>query len=361
LYFFIKVIMEIIYISVENKKEADHFTSYIDFKGIQKRLKGFFIFLATLFWVIILLHNLALSDYVLETLSQFLSKTRTLGSATFTFSSILLFCALVYGAYILANNIAYFASLKDQKHSGNRKKRLGSSVLLIRLAVLIVGFFLAATAADIPLDKVTLVLGALSVGIGFGLQTIINNLVSGVILAFERPIQIGDDIEVGTMSGQVKEVGIRASKILSYDGAEVIIPNGDLLSQSLINWTLSDKRRRIELMINVAYDSDMQQVRSLLTEVLQRDRVLKSPPPRVLMQQFSERAVEFRILFWIESMDHMLEMRNEVMNAIFQAFRENGIEIPLPRRDLHIKSLPTQTEGGTQKNPPKTDSGDNVH
>lgn len=361
LYFFIKVIMEIIYISVESKKEADHFTSYIDFKGIQKRLKGFFIFLATLFWILILLHNLALSDYVLDALSQFLSKTRTLGSATFTFSSILLFCALVYGAYILANNIAYFASLKDQKNSGNRKKRLGSSVLLIRLAVLIVGFFLAATAADIPLDKVTLVLGALSVGIGFGLQTIINNLVSGVILAFERPIQIGDDIEVGTMSGQVKEVGIRASKILSYDGAEVIIPNGDLLSQSLINWTLSDKRRRIELMINVAYDSDMQQVRSLLTEVLQRDRIVKSPPPRVLMQQFSERAVEFRILFWIESMDHMLEMRNEVMNAIFQAFRENGIEIPLPRRDLHIRSLPTQTEGGTQKNPPKTDSGDNVH
>jgi small-conductance mechanosensitive channel len=178
------------------------------------------------------------------------------------------------------------------------------------------------------------------VGIGFGLQTIINNLVSGVILAFERPIQIGDDIEVGTMSGQVKEVGIRASKILSYDGAEVVIPNGDLLSQSLINWTLSDKRRRIELNIGVAYDSDMKLVRQILEKVLDRDRILKAPQPRILMQNFNDSSVDFRILFWIESMDIFLEMRNEVMTAIFDAFQEHGIEIPFPKRDLYIKSLP---------------------
>jgi potassium efflux system protein len=362
LYFFIKVIMEIIYVIVENKRDADAFTSYIDFKGIQKRIRGFFTFLAIIFWVVILLHNLVLSDYVYTTLEEFLSKERLLGAASFTFDSILLFAVVIYVAYILANNIAYFASLKDQKNSGNRTKRLGSSILLIRLAVLIVGFFIAATAAQIPLDKVTIVLGALSVGIGFGLQTIINNLVSGIILAFERPIQIGDDIEVGPMTGQVKEVGIRASKILSYDGAEVVIPNGDLLSQSLINWTLSDKRRRIELLIGVAYDSDMQKVKTLIDEVLKRDKILKTPTPRVLMQNFNESSVDFRVLFWIENMDMMLEMRNEVMTAIFRAFKENDIEIPFPKRDLYIKSLPEeamQTED--KKNPPKTESEDNSH
>lgn len=362
LYFFIKVVMEIIYVIVENKRDADAFTSYIDFQGIQERIRGFFMFLAFLFWIVILLHNLALSDYVFDILGQFLSKERLLGATSFTFSSILLFGVLIYVAYILANNIAYFASLKDQKYSGNRTKRLGSSVLLIRLAVLIIGFFIAATAAQIPLDKVTIVLGALSVGIGFGLQTIINNLVSGVILAFERPIQIGDDIEVGTMSGQVKEVGIRASKILSYDGAEVVIPNGDLLSQSLINWTLSDKRRRVELLIGVAYDSDMQKVKSLIEGVLKRDKILTSPVPRVLMQNFNDSSVDFRILFWIESMDMMLEMRNEVMNSIFEAFKENNIEIPFPKRDLYIKSLPEEIgKSEDKKNPPKTDSGDNLH
>jgi small-conductance mechanosensitive channel len=362
LYFFVKVIMEIIYAIVENKRDADAFTTYIDYKAIQSRIRGFFMFLALFFWVIIFLHNLALSDYVYDTVSGFLSQERKLGATSFTFSSILLFGFLIYASYILANNIAYFASLKDQKYSGNRTKRLGSSILLIRLSVLIVGFIIAATAAEIPLDKVTIVLGALSVGIGFGLQTIINNLVSGVILAFERPIQIGDDIEVGQNSGQVKEVGIRASKILSYDGAEVVIPNGDLLSQSLINWTLSDKRRRIELIIGVAYDADMTKVKSLIEEVLKRDRILKTPVPRVLMQTFNESSVDFRVLFWIESMDLMLEMRNEVMNAIFEAFKENGIEIPFPKRDLYIKSLPEDSANlGDKKNPPKTDPGDNAH
>ncbi|HSF55303.1 MAG TPA: mechanosensitive ion channel domain-containing protein [Algoriphagus sp.] len=362
LYFFIKVVMEIIYVIVENKRDADAFTSYIDFKGIQKRIRGFFTFLAIIFWVVILLHNLVLSDYVYDMLEKFLSKERLLGATSFTFDSILLFAVVIYVAYILANNIAYFASLKDQKYSGNRTKRLGSSVLLIRLAVLIIGFFIAATAAQIPLDKVTIVLGALSVGIGFGLQTIINNLVSGVILAFERPIQIGDDIEVGNMSGQVKEVGIRASKILSYDGAEVVIPNGDLLSQSLINWTLSDKRRRVELIIGVAYDSDMQLVKTLIEEVLKRDKILTTPVPRVLMQNFNDSSVDFRILFWIETMDLMLEMRNEVMNAIFQTFKENKIEIPYPKQDMYIKSLPEEIgRYEDKKNPPKTDSRDNLH
>lgn len=362
LYFFIKVIMEIIYVIVENKKDADAFTSYIDFQGIQERIRGFFMVLAFLFWIVILFHNLAISDFIYDTLEEFLSKERLLGATSFTFSSILLFGVVIYVSYVLANNVAYFASLKDQQNSANRTKKLGSSVLLIRLAVLIIGFFIAATAAQIPLDKVTIVLGALSVGIGFGLQTIINNLVSGVILAFERPIQIGDDIEVGTMSGQVKEVGIRASKILSYDGAEVVIPNGDLLSQSLINWTLSDKRRRIELIIGVAYDSDMQKVKSLIEEVLQRDKILKNPTPRVLMQKFNDSSVDFRILFWIETMDMMLEMRNEVMTAIFQTFKENNIEIPFPKRDLYIKSLPEEIGlPEDKKNPPKTDSGDNLH
>ncbi len=342
IFLFVKVIMEIIYILLENKKDSDVFTSYLDFKSIQERIKGIFVFLGILFWVIILLHNLALNDYVYDALEEILITERVLGETSFTFRSILLFGVLVYVSYLLANNIAYFASIKDQQYSSNRTKRLGSSILLIRLAIFILGFIIAATAAKIPLNNITIVLGALSVGIGFGLQTIINNLVSGIILAFERPIQIGDDIEVGLISGQVKEVGIRASKILSYDGAEIVIPNGDLLSQSLINWTLSDKKRRIELIIGVSYDSDMEKVKSLIQEILIRDRILKTPPPRILMQNFNESSVDFRVLFWIESMDILLEMRNEVMNAIFKSFKENEIEIPYPKRDLYLKTLPAE-------------------
>lgn len=339
LYLFTKVIMEIFYVILENKKESDSFTSYLDFKSIQDRIRGIFLFLAALFWIVIMLQNLALRDYVYEAFEKFLVTERLLGATSFTFRSILLFGALIYVSYLLANNIAYFASIKDQQKPSTRTKRLGSSILLIRLGVFIVGFFIAATAANIPLDNITIVLGALSVGIGFGLQTIINNLVSGIILAFERPIQIGDDIEVGQMTGKVKEVGIRASKIQGYDGSEIIVPNGDLLSQHLINWTLSDKRRRVELLIGVGYSSDMKLVKSLLEQALNMDKISQIPAPKVLMQTFGDNSVDFRILFWVDDMDIWLDMRHEVMNAIYQSFRENNIEIPFPQRDVFVKNL----------------------
>ena len=342
LYLFVKVTLEIVFLLVENNKKHDALDALLNFHEIQKRLKNLLIGLAIFFWFMILLHNLALNSYFNDVLEKVLYTERMLGNATYTFGGILLFGALVYGSSLLANNIGYFFSIKDQIPGETRSKKLGSSVLIIRLAVLTAGFFIAATAAEIPLDKITIVLGALSVGIGFGLQTIINNLVSGLILAFERPIQIGDDIEVGTMSGKVKEVGIRASKILAYDGSEIIVPNGDLLSQSLINWTLSDKQRRIELIIGVAYDSDMKKVRSLFQTVLENGRVLKFPAPKILMETFGESAVDFRILFWVESIDLYLEVRDEIMSAIFDIFQANQIEIPFPKRDLFLKSLPKQ-------------------
>lgn len=342
LYFFVKVTMEVIYLLAENNKKHDALDALLNFQEIQKRMKSLLVGLALVFWFMILLHNLALNSYFNEALGVFLTKERMLGNTPFTFESILLFGGLVYGSSILANNIAYFFSINDQKKGDVRGKKLGSSVLIIRLGILIVGFFIAATAAKIPLDKITIVLGALSVGIGFGLQTIINNLVSGLILAFERPIQIGDDIEVGTMTGKVKEVGIRASKILAYDGSEIIVPNGDLLSQSLINWTLSDKRRRVELILGVAYQSDMKLVKSLIEEVLNKARILHFPLPKILMQKFGDNSVDFRVLFWVESMDIYLDVRDEVMNAIFEAFHSNGIEIPFPKRDMYIKSLPQE-------------------
>ena len=362
LYFFVKVTMEFVFMVVENNKNHDALDAILNFNEVQRRMKSLLLAIAVIFWFMILLHNLSLNNYFNDSLSQFLSEERILGETAFSFGAIFLFIGLIYGSSILANNIAYFFSIKDQKVGETRSKKLGSSVLIIRLGILTLGFFIAAAAAKIPLDKITIVLGALSVGIGFGLQTIINNLVSGLILAFERPIQIGDDIEVGTMSGKVKEVGIRASKILAYDGSEIIVPNGDLLSQSLINWTLSDQRRRIELLIGVAYQSDMKQVKELMQEVLVNARTLKYPAPKILMQNFGESSVDFRLLFWVESMDIYLDVRNEVMQALFETFHVHGIEIPFPKRDLYLKELPEEfANPQTQKNPLNHDSGDNSH
>ena len=148
------------------------------------------------------------------------------------------------------------------------------------------------------LGIVAIVLGALGVGIGFGLQSIVNNLVSGIILAFEKPIKIGDVIQLGPFFGKVKEIGIRSSKVITYDGADVIIPNGDLLSQQLTNWTLTDQTRRIELVVGVAYGSDIPMVREVIRKVItDQETVMKYPEPLILVNEFSDSSVDFRLLF----------------------------------------------------------------
>jgi len=342
LFLFTQVFLKAVYLWIESrKKESDVISTFFDFQEIQKRIQSLLNILAIGLWSYSIIFYLGFFDPLYDGIIQFLEKKRTLGNTEFDFGTILLSIVLIYISVFLANNIAYFASIQDQKSTHSRNKRIGSSILLIRLGIITIGFFLALTVAKIPLDKITIVLGALSVGIGFGLQTIINNLVSGIILAFERPIQIGDEIQVGTLSGTVKEVGVRASKIQAYDGSEIILPNGDLLSQSLINWTLSDKRRRIELIIGVAYDSDMGNVKRLIEEVLDQEKILKNPPSKVLMQTFGESSVDFRVLFWVESIEFWIDVRAEIMTAIFKSFAENGIEIPFPKRDLYLKTAPT--------------------
>lgn len=339
LYMFVLVIMEAIYLQSEvaqsNQKE---FTNYLNYKNIYRQLNKIFITLAVFMWFYFLTLNLSIDDLIYNTIATFLSEVRTIGNSAFTFGSLLIFVVVIWFASILARNIAYFAAIKDSEKADLRDKRLGSSILLIRLAVLIVGFFTALTFSGISLDKLAIVLGALSVGIGFGLQTIVNNLVSGIILAFERPIQIGDAIEVGGRTGVVKEVGIRSSTLQSYDGSEVIIPNGDLLSQHLINWTLSDRKRRIEIIIGVAYGSDLKLVQEVLFKAMKKNEILSLPEPHVFVHNFADSAVEFRLFFWVSNFDTWLGVKNQVMLDIYEAFDASGIEIPFPQRDVHVKT-----------------------
>jgi potassium-dependent mechanosensitive channel len=338
---FVIILKEIIYIQIEvSKKSGEGFTSAVAFYDIQKRVNKFFTYLAILIWGYYFLESLHLLDTFLEAVFGFLDKPRQILNASFTFSQIAVFIVIIYLSSFLANTIGYIASLKDEQHGAERNKRLGSSILLIRLAVFTLGFMMAVAASGIPVDKITIILGALSVGIGFGLQTIVNNLVSGIILAFERPIQIGDTVQVGTVEGVVKDIGIRASKIKNWDGAEVIIPNGDLLAHHLTNWTLSDKTRRVELTIGVAYNSDMDLVTELIQKQLGDDQILNMPSPKVFMQTFADNSVNFRVLFWVNDVDIWITIRDQVMRGIFKSFKENGIEIPFPQRDLHIKNFP---------------------
>jgi len=247
----------------------------------------------------------------------------------FTFKSVAIFFFILWLSSVLSGIINFFFGSESTKISSKRNK-LGSMMLLIRLAIWTLGFWIAVAAAGIPMDKLSIMIGALGVGIGFGLQNIVNNLVSGVIIAFERPIQLGDLIEVGGKVGVVKEIGVRSSKINNNEGAEIIIPNGDLLSQHLINWTMQDRNKQVEFAIGIPYESNIRDIRDIVQETLAgNEKIMSSPVPAVVVQQFGDWAIDLRITFWVHDLADAGSVRSNAMITIFEKLSEKGIKIPV--------------------------------
>ncbi len=337
LWVFIDMITELIFLQSLVYKDNRQLSGWIDFKDLQQRMRKALIVLAGFLWLVSFSRNLNFYEFFYDGIANFLEKERHVGNATFTFGSLLVFGIILWLTALISRVLSYFFGTADEVITSGKKNRLGNYMLIFRLLILTLGFFFALSAAGIPLDKVAIVIGALGVGIGFGLQNIVNNLISGIILAFERPIQIGDTIELGTKIGTVKEIGIRASKIATFDGADLVVPNGDLISQQLINWTLSNNDRRIELIVGVGYGSDILQVKELITKILKElPSVMVNPAPMVLMHDLSNSSVDFRVLFWTFDFSNWLNVKSEVLAIIYQQLRENGIEIPFPKRDIFV-------------------------
>jgi potassium efflux system protein len=205
--------------------------------------------------------------------------------------------------------------------------------------IVVVGAALTLAALGIDMGKVTLLAGALSVGIGFGLQNVVNNFVSGLILMVERPVGVGDVIERGTLSGTVTRIGIRSSTVRTGQGAEVIVPNGDLVSKEVVNWTRSDRKRRYDIDVRVAPDSDPEKVMRLLVEAAADvPEIISNPPPRAMFKGFGDSSVDFTLLAWVPTVDVGLQAQNALRVAILRKLGAAGIAIPFPQRDLHIQA-----------------------
>ncbi len=312
----------------------------IDHEIIEKKLKRIIIALAMLYFAVAYLKNLNLFDEISDWLTNWVYEPRQLGDSVFTYGSVLLFVGTAYGAIYLANLINLAIETEDYKKQFKKRTALGSVKLIVRFIIITAGFGIGIIASGIPLTQLTVLMGALGVGIGFGLQNIFNNLVSGLIIAIEKPVSVGDMVELGTDTGWIKEIGIRASNMQTFDGAEVIVPNGELISNRLTNWTLSNKRRRIELIIGVAYKSDPRQVNQLLMSILENHpEILQLPEPGIFFHEMTDNSLDFMLNFWISDFVEGKRIRSEVLFTIFDVFKENGIEIPFPQRDLHLRSV----------------------
>ena len=214
-------------------------------------------------------------------------------------------------------------------------------IVMSRYAVGIAGVLFACKLVGIGWSDVQWLVAALSVGIGFGLQEIVANFVSGLIVLTERPIRIGDVVTVGSISGTVARIHARATVVVDFDGKEVIIPNKAFITEQVVNWTLSNQTTRLLLKVGVAYGSDIGLVQRLLLEVLQSNReVLREPPPSVFFVTFGDSSLDFEIRAFVASFDERLRVQHEINLAIARVLDENGIDIPYPQRDLHIRSAP---------------------
>jgi small-conductance mechanosensitive channel len=211
---------------------------------------------------------------------------------------------------------------------------------IVRYIILVIGFVIALQTVGIDLSTLTILAGALGVGIGFGLQNITNNFVSGIIILFERPIKVGDRIEVGEIRGDVVRISMRSTEVVTNDNISIIVPNSEFISSTVINWSHIDRNVRLNFPIGVSYKSDPEQVRKTLLQVADENPgVLKEPKSDVLIEKFGENSISFNLRVWTrEYINRPGVLRSQLFYEVLKKFKQNNIEIPLPQRDINIRS-----------------------
>jgi small-conductance mechanosensitive channel len=213
---------------------------------------------------------------------------------------------------------------------------------IIRYTVIAIGFAIILQTAGIDLTALNVLAGAVGIGIGFGLQNIVNNFISGLIILFERPIKVGDRIEVDNIEGDVVHISGRSTEVVTNDNISIIVPNSKFITENVINWSHLDRKVRFRIPVTVAYGSDVQLVDQLLLEVAaENPHVLKEPAPGVRLMAFGDNGLCFELRVWSTSLIHRRGLLTSSLNlAIYRQFTAHGIEIPYPRRDIHILRPP---------------------
>ncbi len=209
---------------------------------------------------------------------------------------------------------------------------------ITKFLILLIGSIIIIQSAGIDLSALSLLAGALGVGIGFGLQNITDNFISGIIILLEKPIKVGDRIEVGGITGDVIKISVRATMIQTNDNISIIVPNSEFISQRVINWSHNDRNIRFRFPVGVSYKEDPQKVEKILLEVANDNpNILKNPPPKVLFDEFGDSSLNFYLAVWTTShTDKPNMLKSELYFEIFKRFGEHGVEIPFPQRDVHI-------------------------
>lgn len=262
-----------------------------------------------------------------------------IGQTHVTLMSLLLFAVVLVGFIVLSRILSQLIDVRIMARTQIEEGTRYTLRRMIQYTLILLGAIVAVQFVGIDLSGLAVIFGLLSVGIGFGLQNLTSNFISGLILLFERPVKVGDRITVGDTEGDVLAINIRSTTVRSLDNISIIVPNSELVSTTVINWSHGDPKIRLVIDVGVSYNSDLDTVLRSLKEVADENpEVLRHPEPEVHLTGFGDSAWNMRLRVWIASPKRYHYVRSAINCAIVQKFRENNVEIPFPQRDLHVRS-----------------------
>jgi potassium-dependent mechanosensitive channel len=305
---------------------------------LERRIYRFFLWLAVFAWLSRYLDYVGLFDPASSLFQAFFNTRLERGSISTSVGDIVAFFLTLSIAYLLSAFIRFV--LEEDVYSRTRIATGQSYAVssLLNYFILAIGFILALGVLGLDLNKVTVLLGAFGVGIGFGLQSVVNNFVSGLILLFERPIHLGDTVQVGEFQGRVRRIGIRASIVRTAQGAEIIVPNAQLITQNVTNWTLSDRLRRIDLPVAVIAGAAPKKVIELIETVARaHPQILHDPAPHCLFMSYGDSSINFELRAWTEY-TNSVQVHSDLTVAIYEAVNAAGLSFPFPQREARLLS-----------------------
>ena len=326
---FIETAIELILLQLQSSRMKKGFDTPFDSSIIVKKVKIPMVLIAIFLWVIMLTSNLNIYHSITNALGDFLTSPVFIGSISIKLISVVYFFVIIWFAHILQQLISFLfgeTGIENEDITPVTKKQ-HSRLLITRLLVLVGGYMLAIAASGLPIDKITILLGALGIGIGMGLQNIVNNFVSGIVLIFDGSLKIGDEIEISGQAGKVKEIGLRASTLSTPDGADIIIPNCNILSQNIVNWTFTNDLKRVMIgFVLSGKELDANLINEVINETIKNiPGVIAQKKPVILYTKVTSENLTLTVRFW-STISNADRVKSEAFLQLSNAFADKKIQ-----------------------------------
>jgi small-conductance mechanosensitive channel len=295
---------------------------------LRRRTRRVLNALAIVLWTLFTLDRLAVRENILTSAKDILTAQLNVGSISISLADVLAFCLAVWASFLVSRFVRFVLDEEVFPHARLKRGLPYAISQTIHYAILVAGFFVAMAALGLDMTKFTILAGAFTVGVGFGLQNIFNNFVSGLILLYERPVQVGDLIQMDDASGVVERIGIRASIVRTPNGSEIIVPNGKLISERLVNWTFSERQRGFDVAVSVVLGTEPQRVISVLERsAADHAKVLKQPPPQALLTRLGPDWMGFELHAFTDDIGDWMQVRSDIAVAVTQALAQEKISL----------------------------------